>query len=122
MGLLIVVGGCFGPIVRRFSPEADYQLKLKTISPSAYSVRVIARETNEFTVAADGSVTVHVPVLWCGCTAYWFGGLERYDETPATWKVVQVRRGDQVVRELSQREIVKLPEDASGNRVLKLAN
>ena len=104
-----------------YSRPADVKLRVQSARPESYAVRVTAAEPpSDYPVAPDGRVTFPVPSFRRGCSTYLFGVMKIGDATPERIRVVEVRRGQRVVRKMSLSQIAKLPEDASGYRLVKV--
>jgi len=101
---------------------SEQRLRIVARSPERYIARVKASDTAEFPVASDGRVTIDVPRLPRACSVYLFdririsGGVK-----PLTTKAILLLESGNLTTSLSLAEIAKLPSDASGYHILKMA-
>lgn len=106
-----------------YSRPAEVKLRVKSMQPEDCTVRVTAAEPpSDYPVASDGQVTFTVPSFRRGCSTYLFGVIKISDASPERIQIVEVRRGQRVLRKLSLTQIAELPEDASGYRILKVGD
>lgn len=103
----------------KYNIPAQYRLLVLGSTPGSCVVRVIGSQTNEFPVAQSGEVTIDVPRLPRSCSWVWFG-LTISDGSPSSLKAIHVLRDGRVVRQLSLRQIERLPLDATGTRQVRL--
>ncbi len=90
--------------------------------PGDYAIRITDREEQpDLPVPPDGRVSFDVPIGSRYCTPYLFGVLKVGWSTPVEKRrVIEVVRGQQVLRRLSASDISKLETDPDGFRILKL--
>ncbi len=100
------------------TPAMQYRIWLAGGSTNC-GVRVTWPVTNQFPVSKDGQAVVEIPALPYSSSLICFG-VKLTDGSPRSRKIVEVLRGDQVVRRLSLRELEHLPSDSSGARKLSL--
>src|SRR5436190_6849482 len=117
--LTILTSGCV--TARKGSSPTELRLRLQTRSPENFRVRVATPSTtNDFVVANDGRVNVHVPAMGPGCSSHLFGVIQVYDKSPFAWRVVHVLRGDEVIRRLSLKQVARLPQDSHEYHMVKI--
>jgi hypothetical protein len=104
-----------------YNQPSEVRLRMVTVSPERYVVRVQAAGIADYPVSSDGRVTIDVPRLPRACSVYLLGlirisgGLK-----PLTTKSVHLLDGAKTKATLSLADIAKLPSDASGYQVLTL--
>ena len=119
LAVAVLTPGCV--TARKVTSATDERLYLQTTSPQQYRVRVLTPSvTNDFAVAESGRTTIHVPAMGPGCSSHLFGLVQVYDESPFAWRVVQVMRGETVLREFSLKQLARLPQDADGYRTVRV--
>jgi hypothetical protein len=96
------------------------KLKVDALSPAAYRIRVVDFAASyETQVPENGQVSFDVPVVSRHCTQY-FLGIKVHSATPVEKRrVIQIVKGDNVVRKLSADDIAKLPIDPDGYHILE---
>jgi len=97
------------------------KLKVDAPSPGDYRVQAVDYgESFETQVPTNGQVGFDVPVASRHCTQY-FLGIKVHSATPVEKRrVIQIVKGDKVVRKLSAHDIAKLPVDPDGYHILEV--
>jgi hypothetical protein len=86
------------------------RLKIITKSPDAYDARLRIVEPHEYSVPADGRVTLDVPAYRAGCNIYLFGKVKMPNHSdPYTARTLDILAGGKTVRQLSLKSISNLP-------------
>src|SRR4051794_37677750 len=114
------LSGCVSALMEGSRPT-DVRLKLESPQPQQYIARVALESSVEYPVPSDGRVQFTVPSFHNGCS-YYFLGIETHDGSAEALRVIELRRGELVVRRLSLREIAKLPQDEAGFRIVRVRN
>ena len=116
-----LASGCAIACGPRRSPPPQ-KLKVDARSPGDYWVRVVDYgESHETQVPVNGQVSFDVPIASRHCTQY-FLGIRVHSPTPVEKRrVIQIVKGDKVVRKLSADDIAKLPVDPDGYHILEVA-
>jgi hypothetical protein len=121
LALLAVVAGaaCFGTIqaMEKGTRPRHYSLHF-TASGTNCVVRVTWPATNTFLISQAGAAIIDIPALPRGCSLICLG-VKLRDGSSRSRKVVDVVRGDRVVRRLSVQELDDLSAKGSGNVLLE---
>jgi hypothetical protein len=117
--LVMMLTGCAYSL-HPYTRPTDVKLRVQSARPGSYVVRVTATEpASDYSVMPEGRVAFTVPSFRRGCSTYLFDVVKIGDATPERIRVIEVRRGQRVVRKLSLSQIAKLPEDEAGYRIVK---
>ena len=116
--LAALASGCAVACGPSRSPPPQ-KVKVDARSPSEYRVRVVDYgDSFDTLVPTTGQVDFDVPVASRHCTQY-FLGIRVHSPTPIEKRrVIQIVKGDRVVRKLSASDIAKLPLDLDGYHIL----
>jgi hypothetical protein len=105
------------------SHQADIKLKVQASQPERHAIRVAAVEPpTDYPVPTDGRVSFTVPPFRQGCSVYLFEFIRIADGKPEHLRIVEVRRGERVLRRLSLTQLASLPEDEAGYRVVRVGD
>ena len=122
LALLAVAAGVafFGTIqaLEKGTRPRQYSLHLRA-SGTNYVVRVTWPATNEFPISQTGNAIIDIPALPRGCSLICLG-VKLREGSSRSRKVVDVVRGDRVVRRLSVQELDDLSAKGSGTVRLDL--
>ena len=117
--LALACSGCVKAL--GMSGSIPVQLRVTCSQPQHYSVRVKRGEpAANYPVGTNGAVVFSVP-LYRGCSTY-LCGVKVGDGSGKGERVVELRRGERVVRTLSLRQIAKLPTDETGYKLVKIGD
>ena len=115
--LLALVSGCVNAL-RPYNQPSQQKLRVQSPTPQKYIVRVA--DKLDYPVAADGRVTVGIPQLERGCAMYLFGVVKVKDSSPYDVRAIHLKKDNRTVRELSLKELAKLPVDEQGHHLVKV--
>lgn len=115
--LSLAVSGCVNAL-RPASPPTDVRLRVRTLLPQQYSVRVALEKPVDYPVAADGRVSFTVPSFRHGCDWYLFGAIKVRDGAAEHARIVELRRAGRVVCKWSLAQIANLSRDEAGYGVV----
>jgi hypothetical protein len=73
----------------------------------------------DYSIPADGRVSVEVPQLERGCAVYLFGIVKVKESSPYDARAIHLNRGSRTIRELSVNDVAKLPVDAEGYHLVR---
>lgn len=120
--LLLAVGGsgCVYANQPSSSPT-DVKLKIEAPQPQMYSVRVTRPETNDYQVDNDGLVEFSVRPFQNGCNVYLLGCIKTRDGSASNAPIIQVRKGDRTICELSIAQVEKQSTNEMGFHVVRIA-
>ena len=103
------------------APPAREHFRIVAKTPEVYVLRVKASRTVEYPVPPDGHLTIAIPAYGPGCRVYLFGVMKvsnGYDQLK-DW-TAEISVGGSNVRTLSIRDLIRLPADSEGNRLIKI--
>ena len=119
--LVFVASGCVTALHEASKP-AEIKLHVLTGQPQRLTVRVALEPPVDYPVASDGRVAFTVPRFSHGFDVYVFGFIKTRDGSAECVRVVEVRRGDRVLRKFSLSQIARLPIDEAGYRIVKIGD
>ena len=97
-------------------------MKVVAVSPGHYSLHLDAAGSEAVPVPPDGRLTLAIPPIGRSCTVRFFGIKVRSSNNPTRYWTITVRETGQAVRRVSLTELAKLPTDADGFRLLRIAD
>jgi hypothetical protein len=121
LALGLLNSGCVC-VLRCGSPATEVKLRLDTLQTQDWSVRIATEPPSTHSVAPTGCVEFTVRAMRGSCDYYLFGCLKTRDGSAEAVPVVEVVRDGRVLRKLSLDDIAKLPRDAAGFSVMKIAH
>jgi hypothetical protein len=103
------------------SPPSQERVRVLAASPERYVLRLTSSRSQDFPVPPDGKVTLDVPSFLRGCTVHFLGikTSDGYDPLKK-WTLTANAAGKNMVS-LTLSQVSKLPTDADGFRLLRLA-
>jgi hypothetical protein len=104
------------------SPPTQERVRVLAASPERYTLRLNSSRSQDFPVSPDGKVTLDVPPFRRGCTVHFLGIKTSDGYDPLKKWTVTVNAAGKTVRSISLSQVAKLPTDAEGFRMLKVAN
>jgi hypothetical protein len=105
------------------APPSAERVRIVAASPERLIVQVNAGHTIDYTVPADGRLTVGIPAYSRGCSRYLFNAVKVSDGAdPLKGWTLTVSSGGKVVRSLSLRQVSHLATDSEGFHLLKIVS
>jgi hypothetical protein len=103
------------------SPPFQERVRLVTETPERYIVRVESERRVDYQVPTDGRMVLSIPSYRRGCTVYLFSLVKVSDgKDPLRSLQIEVSTGGQTIRKLSVRQLMKLPTDSDGYRLVRV--
>ena len=115
--LTLLASGCVCAL-HESSAETQLKLRLQSPQPEQLTVRVALEPSVDYQADQSGHVEFTVPRFSHGCDLYVFGVVKTRDGSAEDVRIVEVRRGQRVLRKLSLAEIAKLLTDTEGYRIV----
>jgi hypothetical protein len=116
--LIFTLGGCAYRLPVAAMPSQQ-RLKLLSVAPEAFSLRLRISEPRDYRVPNTGRVTLDVSGYRAACSVYLFDKLRiRRGANPFDERTVDIIVGGKIARQLSLKEISELPTDAEGYHLL----
>ncbi len=119
--LMLILMGCSYalPIV---TPPSAERVRLVAKSPESLIVHVDVGHSMEYSVPADGRLTIGIPAYQRGCTRYLFNAIKVSDGVdPLKNWTLTVSSSTKAMRTLSLRQVSQLARDSEGFRLLKIS-
>ena len=103
------------------TPPSHAHVRIVATSPEAYLLRVKAERTVDYPVPPDGYLTIAIPAYSRGCSVYLFSVMRVSNgHDPLKDWTAEISVGGTNVRTLSLLELIRLPADSEGNRLLRI--
>jgi len=105
------------------NPPSHEHVRIIAKSPEAYIFRLKGSRTVEYPVPPDGHLTIAIPAYRRGCSVYLFNVMKLSNgHDPLKDWIAEISTGGRSVRALSLRELMRLPADSEGNRLLGITD
>jgi hypothetical protein len=117
--LAFLASGCVYALHMSSEPT-PVKLRVLASQPHQHTVRVVLESPADYPVAPDGRVELTVPPFSHGCDVYVFGVIRARDGSAEGVRVIEVRRAERVLRQLSLSQIAKLPTDDTGYSLVRI--
>jgi len=104
------------------NPPSQERVRVFAVSPERYTLRLTSSRSQDFPVPPDGRVTLEVPAFRRGCTVHFLGVKTSDGYDPLKQWTLTVNTAGKTTGGLTLRQVAKLPTDADGFRLLKLAD
>jgi len=103
------------------SPPSQERLRIVAASPERYTLRLNFGRSQDLPVPPDGKLTVPIPAFSRGCTVHFLGIKTSNGYDPLKEWTLTVNAAGKAISSLTLRQVARLPTDANGFRILKLA-
>jgi len=104
-----------------FRPPFQQQIKVVARNPENYVLRLGIIEPHDYHVPGDGRVTLDIPSYRAACSGYLIDKiLVRPGADPFSKKRIDVVVGGKITRQLSLKDISRLPTDSEGYHLLRV--
>ena len=103
------------------SPASQQHVRLQTEAPQGYVLRAVTDNAKDYSIPADGRVTITMPPFRPGCSVYLFNliRVSRGGDPTKAWRFELLTAG-KTIRHLSLKEIARLPLDVDGRHLLRV--
>lgn len=106
-----------------FVPPSQELIRISANTPEQYAVQVNTGTMADYDVPHDGRLKIGVPPYRPSCGVYLFNEIKvgGYGDQLKSWSL-SIRRNGKTVRNVSLRDMQKLPTDEAGYHIVKMAN
>lgn len=122
IGSALALSGCAFRLPAVVPPSQE-MIRISSTAPEQYTVKVNTGTVTDFDVPHDGRLKVGVPPYRARCGVYLFNAIKvgGYGDPLKAWRL-SISRNGKTVRNLSLRDMRRLPADEAGYHIVKMAN
>ena len=103
-------------VLHPYNQPSQEKVCIRSEARQQYTIEVADKSV--YQVPLNGRVVVEVPRLQRGCATYLFGILKVSDSSSYDAVAIRLKKDGRSVRELSLNDLLKLPVDEAGYRVI----